>query len=188
MKNEDGINAGVRNVGRLWLATIPLVLGLAATTWFSLWMMGYGFQRQKEADKKQDEAAKHELTQQERSAVYVGASERPKGKLAVEIVAKSCVAIVRADIDTKKKGYPYDAADYQYSLILYGQNNCGKDLDYTAWNWEMVSPNGTVIKAGYSNNAHCPVPPQWSIAECVFLIDPDERADKFRVWAKVNVF
>jgi hypothetical protein len=175
ISDEDGRNAGTRNIGRFFLFSIPLTLGLAAAVWFGLWVAGYDFQKEKAADK-------HELSQEERSAVFVGAGVKPKGKLAVEMVQKTCFTITRADFDTKKKGHPYDDSDYVYSLILYGQNNCNHDLSYASWHWEMISPNGVILNTGYSNQ--CPIPPSGEVAECPFRIDHDERADKFRVWGQ----
>jgi hypothetical protein len=192
MNKEIGTEAGMRNIGRLFLWSIPLSLGVAATVWFGLWVSGWEFQQ------KKAEIA-HELTQQERSAVYVGAEIRPKGKLAVQIIDKSCFKIVRADIDLKSNGYESDALKgYVYSLILYGQGNCKNgdfgeiipgyprsDSGYRSWNWEMLSPNGTILDSGYTN--HCPSPSgKDEIAECRFEIGMDERADKFRVWGTVT--
>jgi hypothetical protein len=171
MEREDGISAGQRNIGRFFLSAIPLVLGVAAATWFGLWITGHNYSKQLAAEK-------HELTQEQRAAVYVGARVRPQGKLVAEIDNKSCLEIVRVDVDTEKKGYPYDDADYQYSLIMYAQNKCGEDLTYAAYHWQAVSPNGTLLEADYKNTAGCPVPMQDEVAECSFLIDPDTRVDK----------
>lgn len=180
MKNEDGINSGCRNAGRLALWSIPLSLGLAATVWFGLWVSGYEFQKHKEAEV-------HEMSQRERSAVYVGASVKPKSKLAIEIADRSCFKIVRADIDTRKKDWPENA--YEYSLILYGQNvGCKLHMEYMAsenaaeWHWQTVSPNGTILKSGSSGYSGCPMPSDKEIAECRITIDADERIDKVRVW------
>lgn len=171
------MNAGWRNVGRFFLFAIPLVLGLGASAWFGLWITGHNFNRQVEAEK-------HELSQQERSAVFVGAGTKPKGKLAIEIVKKDCLTVIRADIDTVKKGYPYEDTDYWYSLVLYAQSNCQQILDYAKYQWELISPNGVVLKSGYENTATCPVPHPAEIAECSIKIQPDERTEKIRVWVQ----
>jgi hypothetical protein len=180
MTNEDGLNTGYRNVGRFFLFAIPLVLGLAATVWFGLWVSGYEFQRRKA------EVA-HELTQQERAAVYVGAQVRPKGKLAVQLSQEGCFKIVRADLDTKKPEYGYG---FEYSLLLYAQNLCtstrheygiSDDSGYREWHWAAISPNGVMLKEGYTNY-ECPKPAFQEIGECRFDIDPDDRIDHFKVW------
>ena len=181
LSDEDGVNAGHRNIGRFFLFAVPLVLGLAATVWFSLWVSGYEFQQKKAS-------VAHELTQQERAAVYVGAQVRPKGKLAVQLSQDGCFKIVRADLDTKKRDYPFeDSSDY--SLLLYGQDLCvkthhdygiGDDTGYREWHWAAISPNGTLISGGYDNR--CPAPSFGEIAECRFRIDIDDRIDHFKVW------
>lgn len=179
--NEDGGNAGFRNIGRFFLFAIPLVLGLGASVWFGLWVSGYEFGRAQEADKRHDDAYKHDLTQSERSAVYVGASKLPTGKLAVQFLDKTCMKIVRADLDTKKKGYPYEDNEYNYSLVLYAQSFCQEASRYTEWHWQAVSPNGTILSQGYTNL--CPIPQTGEIAECLMLIPSDDRIEKFRAWA-----
>lgn len=191
MRNEDGVNAGSRNLGRLALWSIPLSLGLAATVWFGLYLSGWEFQ-QKKAE------AQHELTQQERSAVYVGAAVRPKGKIAVEMKKDNCMPIVRADVDTKREKFTEDLV---YSLIMYAQNQCGppiqdpnypgvhvftkNDYDYMEWHWALVSPNGALLKSGYTNH-DCQMPFRGETSECAFDVPADDRADRIKVWTLIR--
>ncbi len=157
---ESGIDSGARQIGRFFLAAIPAALGSAAVIWFTFY-----------ADVHD---ARHEISQEERAAAYTGATVRPKAKIAVEILPKDCTKITRADVDGE-------------TLILYAQNACGNLLDYVAWYWQEVSPNGTVLHQGYENTAFCPVPTQQGdIAECSTKIPTDDRTDKIRVWTQIH--
>ena len=160
ISDENGINAGARNAGRLFLFSIPLTLGLTATVWLGLWVSGWEFQQKKAA-------VAHEFTQQERAAAYVGAQVKPTGKIAVQLSANGCFKIIRADLDIKPMLYPLE--DHrQFSLVLYAQDACRfgpyEVTNYRAWHWQSISPNGTVIGQDYKNS---PL---------------DDRIDHFRVW------
>lgn len=158
---EDGFNSGARNVGRFFLYAIPLVLGVAASVWFGVYVGVHDFH--------------HQLTQEERAAVYTGAKDRPTSKVAVEIVPLDCTHVTRADIDGT-------------SLIIYSRNDCHETLTYMEWHWQEVSPNGIALHEGYTNY-DCPIATNpGDIAECAFTdwrsLPDDDRMDKIRVWTR----
>ncbi len=157
MRNEDGINSGARSFGRLMLALIPWALGVGFASWLGLWIALHQY--------------RHELSQEDRAATYVGATEKPKDKIVVEINHIDCTSITRVDVDGDV-------------LLMYAQNNCHERLNYLSWNWQLVSPDGTIIRSGYENTTHCPTPTlSGSIAECQIKIEPDDRAKILRVWS-----
>ena len=162
ISDEDGFNAGFRNYGRLCLALIPWALGIGALSWMAVYVWGHYIG--------------NELDQERRAAIYTGAGKAPKSKIAVEMLNKSCVKVTRADIDGSM-------------LYLYARNDCRESLSYLRWNWEELSPDGTVIHAGEANS--CPIPTEnGDEAECQFGgwfhwpegIDTDKRVDRIRVW------
>lgn len=159
MKEEDGVNSGARNLGRFFLFAIPAVLGIAALMWLSAYIgvMKY----------------KHELSQQERAAIYVGVKDPPKEKLKINVERRDCTEIVGVDVNGK-------------DLLLYAKNGCHKRLDYLTWNWELTSPDGTTIDSGYTNL--CPHPKPGLKAECRMKISDDERGVSLTVWTKGTIY
>jgi hypothetical protein len=156
--NEDGMQAGWRNVGRLALWTIPLSLGLAGSVWLGFYIGVHDFRR--------------ELSQEDRAAIVVGAEVRPKGKMKITIETPFCVSVTRADLDGS-------------ALRLYAKNDCHQDISYLAWYYALVAPNGTVLHEGYTNSCAVPRHPT-DLAECVFdgysSLTIDDRAASIRVW------
>lgn len=157
MREVDGMSSGGRSFGRLCLALIPWALGIGASVWLGVYIGVHQF--------------RHELSQEERAAIFTGAQERPKQKIAVHTLSRDCTKIVRADLDGD-------------SLTLYAENDCGYFLDYMEYHWEFISPNGTILNQGYHNGATCPIPSEpRDKAECSFSVDPDDRAESLKVWA-----
>jgi hypothetical protein len=155
---EDGINSGARNVGRFFLALIPWALGFGFAVWLGVYTALHEIRR--------------EAQQERRASQYTGAAEAPKSKLKVQALSKSCVHITHVDVDGD-------------ALWLYGRNDCHEDISYGIdWHWELVSPNGTIVKQGYVNAGNCPVPSSaGSSAECKpYDYAIDERAETLRVW------
>src|SRR5258708_5935846 len=103
ISNEDGVNAGQRNIGRFFLAAIPWLLGLGASVWLGVWIGYHDF--------------RHQLSQEDRAAIYVGAENRPKAKIIPTIMPKDCTHITRADIDGS-------------TLLLWARNDCDSYLSY----------------------------------------------------------
>lgn len=157
-ERENGMDSDVRNFGRLCLALIPWALGIGAAVWLGVWITGHDF--------------RHQLSQEDRAAVYTGAEQRPKSKVVITIIPRDCTEVTRADIDGS-------------ALLIYARNDCHKRLDYMEWHWQSVSPNGTVLKDGYTNG-DCPkaVEPG-DVAECHMNIDADDRAEVLRVWTTI---
>lgn len=159
--NEDGINSGARNIGRFFLALIPWALGIGFAVWLGVYMAMREIHR--------------EALQEQRAAQYTGAAERPKSKLKVEVLERSCVHVTHVDIDGN-------------SLAIYSRNDCHEDLRYgVEWHWQLISPNGTIVKQGYENAASCPDPlTVGSSAECrVQYFMTDDRAETLRVWVTI---
>lgn len=158
MDKETGIDAGARNIGRLALAAIPWALAVGVSAWIGAYVALHEVRRQ--------------LSQEERAAVYTGAAERPKAKIAVEILDKYCVKVTRVDIDGE-------------NLVVYTKNECHREIEYGLnWNWRLISPNGTAIASGYTNGAFCARPPLNGMAECKMSVKTDDRAAKIQVWVE----
>lgn len=112
----------------------------------------------------------HDLSQQDRAAQAVGATERPTSKMQIEIQRRMCANITDADIDGK-------------DLTVHARNDCHRGFDYLEYHYELLSPDGTAIAGGYHNEANCPIPATvGSKAECKFEIPDDDRAKVVRVW------
>lgn len=161
LSNEDGFNAGFRNIGRYYLAMIPFVLGIGVAVWFGLWVYGHTLYKA--------------VAQENRAAVYTGAAPRPKGKIAIEIDnSRSCVKIPRADYNG-------------WSLYVYSRNDCNKQVDYLNYHWQTLSPNNTVLQEGFTNLCAVPTEPG-DMAECQFgywsldSVSIDDRTDRIRVY------
>jgi hypothetical protein len=158
--NESGTDSGFRNVGRFFLSLIPWALGIGAITWLSVWVGVHEYRR--------------EINQENRAATYVGASERPSSKLVIEVKSKDCSVITRADANGDE-------------LIIYALNGCHKSLDYLAWHWQGLSPDGTVIAQHYTNAATCSVPVYpGDKAECKLTISTDDRIKTLRIWTQIT--
>lgn len=151
---EDGFNAGQRNIGRLFLFAIPLALGLGASTWLGVWIGIHQW--------------KHELSQQDRAAAYVGAMERPTSKIKVDIVQKGCVTIDKVDLDGK-------------TLLIYTTNHCHTEISYLDWHWALLSPAGVSIAAEETNGCTYPYEPN-DKSECKMKVSDDDRGALLRVW------
>lgn len=177
MSDENGYEAGQRNIGRAFLWAIPLILGLAASVWLGVWIDAHEFE--------------HTLTQEQRAAVYVGAGNRPKSKVLVSILPSQprfslayiknepCVPITKVDIDGS-------------TLLMYARNDCKTRVTYLEWHWEEISPNGTVLSQHYTKDCATPTMTR-DTAECERAVNDDsyepsmdERTATIRVWTVVS--
>ena len=159
MKEEDGLNSGWRKIGWLALSLVVLALGAGVASWLGVFQQAHEI--------------KHKLSQEERAAVYVGAQKRPTSKLRIEQVKRDCPTVTRADIDGAK-------------LLLYARNDCHQDLDYLEFHWQLLSPNQTIIKEGYTNQCAVASAPG-DVSECLIgNVSTDDRAVSVRVWAQRN--
>lgn len=166
--SDDGVNTGVRNIGRFFLALIPWALAIGVMAWGGVWVAMHEYRAQ--------------VAQERRSAQWVASTSPPRSKLKIEVVhiaqatKEGCVQITRVDDDGD-------------SLVIYGRNDCGTDLSYTDWNWELLSPNGTIVAQGDDNGeGSCNTPTRpGDQAECrPFSYKWDERAATLRVWTEAN--
>lgn len=82
---ESGIDSGARNVGRFFLSLVPWALGVGALVWLSVYIGVHTFY--------------HEIQQEQRAATYIGAAERPKSKIKIEVKEVDCSRVTRADLD-----------------------------------------------------------------------------------------
>jgi hypothetical protein len=151
----------VSGMSQFFLFAIPAVLGLGAAMWLGVWIDAHHF--------------RHELSQEDRAASYVGAGVRPTDKIKIVIRDESCVHVTRADLD---------GAD----LLIYTENHCGRSIAFMEWHWQLLSPDGTVIKGNWYNTGNCAAPiSNGDKAEChVDVTDysgtVDDRASTLRVW------
>lgn len=157
--NENGMDLGARNVGKFFLALIPWALGIGFTVWFGAWVGVTKY--------------KHDISQEKRAAVYVGAETKPEEKLKIKVVKHDSSTITKADVNGK-------------DLIVYARND-GNKLDYLEWHWKLISPDGTAISEGYTNQ--CPKPQDHGDkAECKMTIETDDRAATLQIWTSRRGF
>ncbi len=123
MRNEDGFNAGARNFGRLALSCIPWTLGMGALVWLGFFIASHDIL--------------HQLSQEQRRAIYVGAFHRPKEKLIIETPKTWCVHITRVDLDGA-------------SAAVYYQNDCDVAVGDVVISWQLFSPNRTALESGHA--------------------------------------
>lgn len=154
---ESGFNAGHRNVGRTALFAIPWLLGAGACIWLTFYV---GIQHERAVNR-----------QRERAAEVVGAVPRPTGKIEVQIERRGiCANVTKAEVDGS-------------TLRLYAINDCHQNIIYMEWYFEVLSPNKTILTAGWHNGGNCPNPTQpGDSAECVFDVGTDDRAAVIRVY------
>ncbi len=158
-EQENGVQNGARNIGRLALALIPWALAIGASVWLGVYVGIHQF--------------RHELSQEDRAAVYTAATQRQKSKIAIQIIPHDCSTVTRADIDGS-------------TLLLYAQNNCHKRLRYFEWHWQALSPNRTILTSDWTNG-ECPMPIESSdVAECKMEIEPDDRTTTIRIWTQTE--
>lgn len=153
MTTENGSENGVRNIGRFFLFAIPLVLGLGFSVWFGAFIGVAQY--------------KHDLAQEKRSAIYVGAEKEIEEKIKIEVIPHDCTTITKADV----KGV---------DLMMYARNDCRSTLSYLAWHWMALSPDGTAIDSGYTNLCPKPTLPG-DKAECKLKISNDKRMAVLRL-------
>lgn len=165
-----------RGIGTFAFAAIPWVLAIGATAWLGLYMAFH-------EDKKILANDRKELTQEERMATYVGAAERPQQKVKIEEGHSDCVALSRAEFDGTE-------------LLMYAENRChGAPLDYLAWHWQLIAPDGTALSQGYTNL--CPIPTNHGQkAECKQTLREhrygyeappiEDRVEKIVIWLKTS--
>lgn len=163
-RNESGSDAGWRNVGTLALWSIPYVLGITACVWFGFAMGVREWFRS--------------LSQEQRRAIYVGATVRPKSALKIETPnASSCVVVDRVDLDGS-------------TAAVYFRNTCGNRVTSIKLQWQLVSPDGTLLANGMSYSMMLDGPDALGPnekGEAVFSgwhrgIKTDPRASAVRFW------
>ena len=163
-ERETGTDTGFRNIGRFFLFAIPLVLALAASVWLGVYI---GIRE-----------AHRQMSVEERRAIAVGATERPKSKIKLNFPEHGCFRVSSADIDGDE-------------LTVYAERTCPaspRDREYglnsyVEWKWQIRSPNNTIIAAGYSNTSSCPALAELGDkGECVIRVAADDRASSIDVW------
>ena len=121
ISNEDGINAGVRNIGRYALAAIPAALGGAAC----LWIMA--------ASGCLDLGNK--INTSRRSFDAVGMTALPTEPITLVLINAQCLQIEKAFID----------AD---TVITYVKNACDRWLKSPNYHYQTQAADSTVILSG----------------------------------------
>lgn len=152
----------IKGLWQLALSYIPLALACGASAWIGVWITLHNENRQ--------------LNQEDRMATYVGAAERPKEKVVIAEGPSDCVALTRAEFDGEK-------------ILMYAENRCSRPIDYLAWHWQALSPDGTAIAQGYTNL--CPIPlSRGQKSECKddVNVHSDDRVAKVIIWLKTNVY
>jgi hypothetical protein len=139
---------------------VPAVLGVAASVWLGVYIQAHVFE--------------HQISQEDRAASYTGAAIRPTSKIKVEALNKSCIAITSADIDGNQ-------------LLVYSVNHCHRNVRYSEYHWEALSPDGTAIASSYEN-WKCPTPREPDRkAECSLEVSDDDRIVTIKVWTEASM-
>jgi hypothetical protein len=156
---EDGINSGVRNIGRFFLALIPWAVAIGFMAWLGFWVALHQYRK--------------EVDQERRAAEYVGAKDAPTSKVEIQVIPIDCTRVVRAYLNGE-------------DLLLYAENKCNKTIDYMEWHWEGISPDGTLVDSGYTN-VYCPHPTRPNDkAECRLKVSDDDRIKTMRVYTSLR--
>lgn len=161
ISDESGIQAGARNVGRFFLFMIPWALGTAALVWLAFFMGAHEWF--------------NTLSQGQRRAIYVGAEQRPKSKLKIE-TPPSAAVVDRVDLEGSTLAVYFHAlAEMRYGIYI---------------NWQLVSPDGTLLSSGAERSEACGGPTSLKKGEkgeavlsgWLYGVKTDSRAEAIRVW------
>jgi hypothetical protein len=116
--SENGFDAGWRRIGALALWCIPAALGIGASIWLGVAIGTHQWI--------------NTLSQEQRRAIYVGAENRPKEKIKIETPNAGCLKIDRVDLEGREAS-------------VYFHNSCRVMQDFIMINWQLISPNGTLL-------------------------------------------
>lgn len=155
ISNEDGVNAGYRNLGRFFLSLIPWALGIGAMAWLGTFIAFHEWQR--------------EMRQSQRAAVYVGSPDPQKAKVKITVVKNGCITVNRVDLDGIRLVINASATS---QCIGSGVPN------YTEWKWQLVSPDGTVLASETENSCNLDAGAKM---ECRLEIGEDDRASELKI-------
>jgi hypothetical protein len=116
---------------------------------------------------------RRELSQEERRAVYVGAEQRPKGAIKIQIAnrEKNCVKVTRADVDGRY-------------VSVYYENVCSAPVDGQLVELTLKSPDGSVLGRDREQVNRLDNIPAGERGEIIFMITPDARAASLEITAK----
>jgi hypothetical protein len=157
MKEENSIDSGVRNIGRFFLSLIPWAIAIGLTAWLAVWIGLSEYRKQIEQEKRRN--------------VYTDSEIKPKEKIKLDVLQKSCIHITTVDFDYE-------------SIVIYTRNDCGRNIQYVNWNVKAFTKNGTAIATEFCNTGNCASPEIGKQAECIFpyKLPADDRIDTVRVW------
>lgn len=160
ISNEDGRDAGARNFGRLALAIIPLVLGLAASVWLGIWIESHYFLI--------------DVRQEQRRGQMVGAPVALEDPLAIT-----------TPVRLQTEHLAIDRAEYS-SGELTVRFHATHDTQGFELHWAWISPDGTHMGQGWDKVDVLKGP--WSLASGEKGIVTDQnvgiepRASTLEVW------
>ena len=118
ISDEDGINAGVRNIGRYFLFAIPAALGGAACLWIAAasgWI-----------------DLSHKITMEDRALNAVGISEPPTEPIKIVTTNGTCLHATGAYLDGDE-------------VVVSLQNTCDRQLDEPVYVYRTKAGDGTVL-------------------------------------------
>jgi hypothetical protein len=121
ISDEDGINAGFRNIGRYALFMIPAALGGAACLWIAA---AFGWIE-----------LGHAINMERRSLQAVGVTAPPKEPIKLVRVDSSCLKFDDAYVDGD-------------DVITYVKNTCDRWLDLPNFAYRTQAGDGTTIISG----------------------------------------
>lgn len=163
ISDEDGRSAGSRNIGRLALFSVPLVLGIAASIWLGVWIQAHYFLI--------DRAQEH------REGSYVGAADP-------EVAAYT----IRVDRGPKTSIDKIDIANGQMTIRFH--NFSGMDAKDIQLHWQWFAPDGTKLVDYWDWTGKIGGPSELGPGEKGIVtekgLNPDPRASGIEAWVTSN--
>lgn len=101
----------------------------------------------------------------------VGVNGQLEKPVDLIILKKSCLLVNRAYLDGSVG-------------TMYLKNECHTNLNYHAWHWNAVAPDGTIIHQDYSNSIN--ELESGEVTEVLFNVEEDDRISKVIIWTTIT--
>lgn len=144
-------------VGAFFYAAIPALLAGALLMYFAFYTGIIDWQKAQRVEGRMDNR--------------VGVHGELRAPVDLIIRKADCLEVTRAFLDGD-------------TGTMYIKNDCHRHLSYMEWHWNIIAPDGTIIKDNYSNDLNVPL--DGETVEKNFNLDDDSRAAKIVVWAQTN--
>jgi hypothetical protein len=145
-------------IGMFFFALIPGALAGAALMWLAFFTGLIDWQKIQRVEGRMDNR--------------VGVNGELTKPVDLIILKKSCLIIDRAYLDGE-------------TGTMYTTNKCNGELRYVAWHWNIIAPDGTVLKTDYANSLDGQFPDMKM--EKTFNLPDDPRVAKVVVWTEATL-